>query len=182
MGQQSGENGRYDCSQQNRLKHPHRQGKHRQLADGNTQDGSIRQPLCIVQRPLGQCLGIANPAAFTFGHGFPNLRPICVVFHLRRRDMGIEQHLAVSSDPGQAAVRYGRKPIGRGQLLQIAASTCFHPIRGQTKFIPQLFLLDVSVIVIQTAHDNHQACQENGNRRQQDRTEDFLCHAFASSR
>ena len=76
MGQQSGENDRYDRGQQNRLKHPHRQGKHRQLADGNTQDSSVRQPLCAVQCPLGQRLRIADALAFPLGQRLSYLHPV----------------------------------------------------------------------------------------------------------
>ena len=182
MGQQSRENDCYDRSQQNRLKHPHRQGKHRQLADRNTQDGSIRQPLRAVQRPLSQRFRVADPATFTFGQGLPNLRSVRVVLHLGGRDVGVEEYLAAGGDPGQAKICRGWEPIRRGQPLQIIQSVHLCSIGGQTELIPQLFLLHVFVIVIQTAHDDDQTCQKNGDRRQQDGTENFLCHGFASSR
>ena len=176
-GQQQAQQDRQQGHHQYRLQHPHQQHPDSVPGGGEAQDRPIRQQTGMVKQLLRQGVGIAGAVPLAGGQGLADLLPVQVIVQIPGGRAVIE-HRAVGCDPGQAAIRQ----LEAIKILHALGHEALgHEALGsQIGLNRQLPPLQLSKIVIEYAHDQHQRGQQHGNGRQADGTENFLCHSTCS--
>ena len=156
FSQKRAENHGNEQNDQHRLKHAKQQHRERLLRDADTEHAPVVHTPCDVDRLFKKRLRI--PAAFALAGGQRLLYFLArgMVLHRACVCLRIVEHRAVRRNPRQAvAVRVDGIKI------------CFAALRyaggRQGQFIAQRLGLETCKVIVQAAHDEHEACQKRAH-------------------
>ena len=175
FSQKRAENHSGEQNDQHRLNHAKQQHRERLLRDADTEHAPVVHTPCDVDRLFKKRLRI--PAAFALAGGQRLLYFLArgVVLHRLCVGLRIVEHRAVRRDPRQAvAVRVDR--------IKICFAALRHAGGSQGQLIAQRLGLETCKVIVQAAHDQHEACQQRAHGDKQRRAENFLCHFEPSHR